>query len=90
MYQLAIWEVVSFSFAIGILNSVKRNFSVLGEVEANVSLLEFVEVHICAVPCLQIVALGLCCLKRKMAALRQATTLNQLFIFRVDVHLYAS
>ena len=53
--------------------------------ETYVSLGELVEINVCPVPSFKIVALGLCDLKRKMAALFQATTLNQLFIFDINV-----
>ena len=76
-----------FHIAIGILDSVQSNFLVLCEMEANVTLPELVEIDICPVPSLKVVALGLCNLKRKMAALLQATTFNHAFIFLVDVHL---
>ena len=58
--------------------------------EANVAFLELVEIDICPMPGFDVVALGLCDLKRKMAALLQTTTFNHAFIFLVDVHLYAS
>lgn len=88
--ELSIWKIVAFCFVICVVDSVLCHFLVLCEMEANVALDELVEINICPVPSFKIVALGLCDLKRKMAALLQATTLNQLFIFLVDVHLYAS
>ena len=88
--ELSIWEIMAFCFAICVVDSVLCHFLVLCEMEAYVSLYELVEIHICPVPSFKIVALGLCDLKRKMAALLQTTTLNRMFIFQVYVHLYAS
>ena len=85
MQEFATWEIMAFCFAIGILDSVQSNFLVLGEVEANVTLVELVEINVCPVPSFKIVALGLCDLKRKMAALLQTTILNQLFILDINV-----
>ena len=88
--ELSIWKIVAFCFAICVVDSVLCHFLVLCEMETYVSLYELVEIHICPVPSFKIVVLGLCDLKRKMAALFQTTILNHAFIFLVDVHLYAS
>ena len=88
--KLSIWEIVAFCFAICVVDSVLCHFLILCEMETYVSLGELVEINVCPVPSFKIVALGLCDLKRKMAALFQATTFNHAFIFLVDVHLYAS
>ena len=83
--ELSIWKIVAFCFAICVVDSVLCHFLVLCEMEANVSLYELVEINVCPVPGFKVVALGLCDLKRKMAALFQTTILNQLFILSINV-----
>ena len=73
------------SFAICVIYSVQRHIPVLCEMEANVTILELVEIDICSMPCFKVVSLGLCDLKRKMAALFQTTIPNQLFILDINV-----
>ena len=85
MQEFAIWEIVPFHIAIGVVDSILCHFLVLCEMEANVTLSELVEIHICPMPGFKVVSLGLCDLKRKMAALFQATILNQLFILDINV-----
>ena len=81
---------MAFCFAICVVDSILCHFFVLCEMETYVSILELVEINVCPVPGFKVVAIGLCDLKRKMAALLQTTTFNHAFIFLVDVHLYAS
>ena len=69
--KLSIWKIISFCFAIGVVDSVLCHFLVLCEMEANVTLDELVEINVCPVPSFKIVALGLCDLKRKFAGFLQ-------------------
>ena len=82
MENLRLWRI---ELALHVSKSVLCHLNALREVEADVAVPELVEFCERAMPRLHKIPLGLRHLKGKMAALLQATALNQLLVSGVNV-----